>query len=143
MHRDALADDLLLQLVEGQLDRGPPLGGLRIVGVAPVGLEHLLLDGPGGLLALELVLHLGGGVELVVVGLLDGLENLRVHLGRLHLELGLARLLGQLALDLAQLADLPVGDVEGIQDLRLGDLVGPGLDHQDRVLSTSHDQVEV
>jgi hypothetical protein len=36
-----------------------------------------------------------------------------------------------------------VGDVKRVEDLRLGDLVGPGLDHQNRVLGAGDDQVEV
>src|SRR4029077_2731069 len=43
----------------------------------------------------------------------------------------------------AQLLDLGVGDVERVEDLRLGDLVGAGLDHQDRLLGAGDDQVEV
>ena len=62
---------------------------------------------------------------------------------RLELFLLLADLLGQLALQRAQLLDLGVGDVERVEDLGLGDLVGAGLDHQDRVLGAGDDQVEV
>ncbi len=50
---------------------------------------------------------------------------------------------GQLALQRAQLLDLRVGDVERVEDLRLGDLVGARLDHQDRLLGAGDDQVEV
>ena len=36
-----------------------------------------------------------------------------------------------------------MGYVEGVQDLRLGDLVGARLDHQDRLLGTGDHQVEL
>ena len=55
----------------------------------------------------------------------------------------LAHLRGQVALELAELLDLRVGDVERVEDLRLGDLIGARLDHQDRVLGAGHDEVEV
>ena len=42
-----------------------------------------------------------------------------------------------------ELLDLTVGDVERVEDLGLGDLVGAGLDHQDRLVGTGHDEVEV
>jgi hypothetical protein len=42
----------------------------------------------------------------------------------------------------AELLDLAVGDVEGVEDLGLRDLVGPGLHHEDGVLGAGHDQVE-
>ena len=50
---------------------------------------------------------------------------------------------GQLALRGAQLLDLVVRDLERVEQLGLGDLVGTGLDHQDRVVGAGHDQVEV
>ena len=61
----------------------------------------------------------------------------------LDLDLLLAGLLGQLALSRAQLLDLPVGDVERVEDLRLGDLVRARLDHQDRLIGTRDDQIEL
>ena len=69
VHGDALADDRLLELVERELDGGPAL--LRaeqlLLGCAlrcrrGVLLEDRPLDGLGCLLALELVLDLGGVV---------------------------------------------------------------------------------
>ena len=57
--------------------------------------------------------------------------------------LGLAGLLGQLALRGAQLADLRVRDVQRVEDLGLGHLVGARLDHQDGLLGARHDEVEV
>ena len=43
----------------------------------------------------------------------------------------------------AELLDRVVGDVERVEDLRLGDLVGAGLDHQDGLFGAGDDQVEV
>ncbi len=36
-----------------------------------------------------------------------------------------------------------MGDVERVEDLRLGDLVGAGLDHQDALAGAGDDQVEI
>ena len=140
---DPLADRGLLEPVEGHLRGGLALGvavGLRVAGVL---LEDLGLDGLGRVLALELVLDLGGRVELRAVRGLDLGEQLLVDLRDLDLLLGLADLLGQLALQGAELLDLAVGDVERVEDLGLGHLVGAGLDHEDRVVGAGHDQVEV
>src|SRR5439155_16475888 len=52
---DALADDRLLETVEGQLGLGAVPGVLRRVDRARVLLEHLLLDGLGRVLALALL----------------------------------------------------------------------------------------
>ena len=71
------------------------------------------------------------------------LEQALVDLRGLDLQLLLADLLGQLALQGAELADLVVGDVERVEDLRLGDLVRAGLDHEDGLLGAGDDQVEV
>ena len=73
----------------------------------------------------------------------DRLEQPGVDLRDDDLELGLADLLGELALERAELLDLAVGDVERVEDLRLGDLARAGLDHQDRLLGAGDDQVEV
>ena len=58
-------------------------------------------------------------------------------------ELRLARLCGEVALDLAELFDLAVGDIERVEDLGLRNLTGAGLDHQDRLVGAGHDQVEL
>ena len=105
--------------------------------------EHRLLDGLRRVLALELVLDLGGLVEVRAVGGLDLVEQPLVDLRRLDVELLLAGLLGQLALGCAELLDRVVRDVERVEDLRLGDLVGARLDHQDGLLGAGHDEVEV
>ena len=42
-----------------------------------------------------------------------------------------------------ELLDLAVGDVQRVEDLGLGDLVGAGLDHQDRLVGAGDDEVEV
>ena len=143
LDRDPLADHRLLELVEGALGVGAVLGVGLGLGVARVLLDDLLLDRLGRVLALELVLDLGGGVERRAVRALDLLVQLRVDLAALRPRLLLAGLLGQLALGGAELLDLLVRDVERVEDLRLGDLVGARLDHQDRLLGAGDDQVEV
>ena len=140
---DALADGLLLELVEGQLHlcaaRGVALGLIRVAGHR---LEGLFLDSLGGVLAVELVGHLGGLVEGGAEALLDLGENRLVHLRRSGLHLVLAGLLAQVVLGLAELLDGGVGDVERVEDLRLGDLVGARLDHQDGLLGARDHEVE-
>ena len=88
-------------------------------------LEDRLLDGLGRVLALQLVLHLRGGVERGSWEARDGLQDLRVHPERLEVFLLLADPLGQFALQRADLSDRRVGDVERVEYLRLGDLVAP------------------
>ena len=106
--------------------------------------EDLLLDGLRGVLAGELVLDRGGLVELLPVRALDLLEQVGVDLRRLDLELrGLAGLLAELAHGGDELLDLRVRDVERVEDLGLGDLVGAGLDHQDGLVGAGDHEVEV
>ena len=151
VHGDALADDRLLELVERELrGRAALLGGRELLLGGALGrgravlLEDRRLDGLGGVLALELVLDLRGLVQRGAVG---GADLARAApsstRGRLERFLLLADLLGELALQRAELLDLRVGDVERVEDLGLGDLVGARLDHQDRVLGAGDDQVEV
>ena len=149
VHGDALADDRLLELLERELHGGTALLGARelLLGGAlrrrrGVLLEDRRLDRRGGVLALELVLDLGGRVERRAVGGADRLEKLGVDRDRLEDFLLLADLLGELALQRAQLLDRCVRDVERVEDLGLGNLVGAGLDHQDGLLGAGHDQVE-
>ena len=65
-----------------------------------------------------------------------------VHLRRGDLVLVLARLPAQLVLGLADLLDRGVGDVERVEHLCLGDLVGAGLDHQDGLFGARDHEVE-
>src|SRR4051794_36728235 len=142
-HRDAVADDLLLELVEHGLGVGLVLRvGVR-GGIARVLLEDRRLDGLRRVLALELVVDRGRLVELLPVRVLDLLEQVLAHLGRRDLELVLARLLAQVVLERAQLLDRRVRDVERVEDLRLGDLARAGLDHEDGLVRAGHDQVEL
>ena len=61
----------------------------------------------------------------------------------LHVEpLRLADLAGELLLRLADLDDLGMGELEGLEQHILGDLVGAGLDHRQAVLRADDDQVE-
>ncbi len=106
-------------------------------------LEDRGLDRLGRVLALELVLDLRGVVERRAVRGADLVEQLLVDADRLEDFLLLADLRGEVALQRAELLDLGVGDVERVEDLGLGDLVGAGLDHQDGLLGAGDDQVEV
>ncbi len=141
--RDALADDRLLEAVERELRLLAVLGVRVGLWVAGVLLEDGGLDGLRRILALELVDHLGRGVELRAVAGADLVEEVLVDDGRLDRELRLAGLLGELALGGTELADRVVGDVERVEDLGLGDLVRPGLDHQDGLVGAGDDQVEI
>ena len=63
--------------------------------------------------------------------------------GQLRVEpLLLADLAAQVFLRLADLHDLAVCELEGLEHRRLGHLVGAGLDHRQRVLAADDDQVE-
>ena len=80
-----------------------------------------------------------------------GLDPLADPAAVLRLELGgelgvevlrLAGACAELFLRVADLHDLAVRELEGLEDLVLGDLVGAGLDHRQRVLRADDDQVE-
>ncbi len=150
LNGDALADDGLLELVERHLGRRAALlgGHERLLGGTLGGRggvlgEHRLLDRLGGLLALELVLDLGGLVEGLAVGGANRVEHAGVDGDRGELFLRLPRFAREVPLEGAELLDLGVGDVERVEDLGLGDLVRAGLHHQDRLLGAGHDQVEL
>jgi len=65
-------------------------------------------------------------------------------LGELEVEpLRLADLASQLLLGLAELADLCVRDLEGLEQLLLGDLRGAGLHHRQAFLRADDDEVEL
>ena len=140
---DALADDPLLERVERQLRGLAGLGVVVGVGGAGVLLQHLGLDGLGRLLALQLVRDRGRLVQLLAVRLLDLLDQVVVGLRDLDLQLGLAGLLLQLDLRGAQLLDRGMRDVQRVEDLGLGHLVGAALDHQHGLVGTSDHEVHV
>src|SRR5215211_5368523 len=127
---DPLADDVLLELVEGELHGGAVRDCPVLVelGARAERLEDLLLHALRGVLAIELVDHLGRLVEGRAEALLDLAQDRLVHLRRLDLDLVLAGLLAQVVLRLAEALDLLVGDVERIEDLGLGDLAGARLE---------------
>ena len=75
--------------------------------------------------------------DLVAVRLLEPLGRRRVE------PLRLAGLRPQLLLCLAELDDLAVSDLERLEQLLLGHLVGAGLDHRQTVLGADDDQVEL
>ena len=116
---------------------------LAVLGRGRVLLEHLLLDRVDRVLALQLRLDLGGLVELAPWEALDRRVELLVDLRRLDLDLLLAGLPPELLHRAAELLDLRVRDVERVEDLGLGDAIGAGLDHQDRLLGPRDDQVHV
>ena len=142
--RDPAPDDLLLQGVEGARDLGAPLGiNLSVVPGARILLEDLLLDRLGGVLTRELLGDLSRLVKLRAVRGLDLLQELRVDLRRLDLDLLLARLGAELLERCADLLDLLVRDVERVQDLSLADAFGSALDHEDRLAGAGDDQVHL
>ncbi len=137
---DLLPHHLRLDVVQERLDR---------VAEVPVGVElgeAFLLHRVERRLALELPLNhvrlgdLGGG-EGADVRLHGGKGGVGLHLGQGAGRL--AHLLGPLALQLAQAADLIVGEHQGVDHHRLGDLLPTGLHHVDRVVGTGDHQVEV
>src|SRR5579875_242214 len=66
-----------------------------------------------------------------------------MHPGDLELDLRLPGLRLEISLRGTQLLDRVVRDVERIEYLRLGDLVGTRLDHGDALRGAGHDQIEV
>jgi hypothetical protein len=120
---DALADDLLLELSKREL---------RLLAVLGVGLgsgspEYCSSTAS----STALVASWRSSLSSTCVASSscapcepDLREQVRVDLRRLDDELRLAGLLGQLALAAHELLDRVVGDVERVEDLGLGDLVG-------------------
>ena len=102
-----------------------------------------VLDLGGRVLALQLAGHLGGGVERRAEAVADLVEHAFVDRPRGDVPLGLADELLQLELDGDELLDLLVGELEGLDDDALGDLLGAGLDHDDGVGGAGDDQVHV
>ena len=77
------------------------------------------------------------------MGLVDLVDQALGRLLDLDLLLGLAGLLLQLDLRGAQLLDRRVRDVQRVEDLGLGHLVGAALDHQDGLVRTGDDEIHV
>ena len=134
-----LAKDLLLH----SLDRRARLGAALFVVLGDrfdVGID----DTGDRLLALELALDVQGIAErLPEIGAEAGVGLFAERLGALegallHTGLGLHLTLG--ADDLAQLL---VAAEDGLQDPRLGQLVGCRLDHHNRLVRADDDQVEI
>src|ERR1700753_30669 len=101
------------------------------------------LDLVDGLIALELALGRDRVDQSLAVRSADLVEEILVELRRLVVDLRLAGLLAQLLDRGGDLFDFAVGDVEGVEDLGLGDALGAGLDHQDRLVGAGDDQVQV
>ena len=101
------------------------------------------LDLGGRVHALLLAGHLGGGVEGGAETTLDLGQHTLVDRPRGEVPLGLADELLELELDGDELLDLLVGQLEGLDDDALGDLLGAGLDHDDGVGGAGDDEVHV
>ena len=151
VHGDALADDRLLELVERELDRGAALlgGEQLLLGGAlrrrrRVLLEHRLPRPPWwrpGARACPRPGWPSSSAAPCEARIASRIASSTAIVSNSFFSLPTLR--GELALQRAQLLDLRVGDVERVEDLGLGDLVGARLDHQDRLLGAGDDQVEV
>ena len=106
-------------------------------------LDGGLLDLGGGVLTLLLVGHLRGGVQSGAVLAADLREDALVDGPLRRLPLGLAALALQLELHVDELLDLVVGQAQRLDDDRLGDLIGAGLDHDDGVPGAGDHEVEL
>ena len=114
------------------------------LGVAGVLLEDGLLDGLRRVLAGELVLDRGGLVELLRRGSRrSGRRGPRRSAGARSTSFSLPAFSASSRWSGAELPDLRVGDVERVEHLGLGDLVGARLDHEDGLVGAGDDEVEV
>ena len=105
--------------------------------------DDFVLDRAERVLALELGLDRSGLLDLVAELRADVAEQTFVDRRGLDDQLLLADLLAQLFDRRGDLLDLAVGDVERVEDLGFGDAVGAGFDHQDGLVGSGDDQVEV
>ena len=141
---DPLADDRLLELVERELRVLAVLGVRVRRGIAGVLLEDGLLDGLRGVLAGQLVLDRGRLVERLAVRGLDLVVELLGDLRRLDLGCFALPAFSRSSFWAATiLLDRVVRDVQRVEDLGLGDLVGARLDHQDGLVGAGDDEVHV
>ena len=119
------ADDVLLHLVADEVEVG-----LSQVGVL---LSDLVHDGQQSGITHILVVGIHGGLEVVEILLLDGVEHVHIEAHDLEIDLRLAAL-GHDAVDEGDdLLDLHVSGLDGVQHGVLIDLIGTGLDHDDLV----------
>jgi len=142
-HRDRFADRVLLDRVDGGLDLGDALSvDLAVLVRGRVMADDLVLDLVDRLVALELALGRDRVDQGLAVRGADLVDQRAVDLRLLVLDLLFAGLLLQLLHRRAELLDLAMGDIERVEDLGLGDAVGAGLDHQDRLVGTGDDEVQ-
>ena len=129
------ADDVLLHLVADEVEVG-----LGQVGVL---LGDLVHDGQQSGITHILVVGIHGGLEVVEILLLDGVEHVHIEAHDLEIDLRLAAL-GHDAVDEGDdLLDLHVSGLDGVQHGVLIDLIGTGLDHDDLVHGSGDGQGQV
>ena len=147
LDRDALADDRLLELVERELGTrcaalGVPVGVSGSAGVlrrATSSSTALVASWRSSLSSTWVASSSVAPCEPLICS-----SSASSTCGAVDLELLACRPSRRSSrCSCAELLDLAVRDVERVEDLGLGDLVGAGLDHQDRVLGAGDDQVEV
>ena len=141
---DALADDVLLELVERELGacRGTPRRSRRRgrpSSASSTSSSTALVASWRASLSCTLVASSSCAPCDCSIWRVEVLVDRR---GR-DLELLLRRLAGELELRRAELLDLAVRDVERVEHLGLGDLVGARLDHQDGLVGARDHEVEV
>ena len=132
---DLVPHDLFGHVVEDGVDVLALLGMRFVEGGVDLGLH--LLGALFPLLAVEGV-HLPD--DLVHGERADGLVQLLGGLVDVDLHLGLADLVLDALDEGADLLDLLMGKEDGAQHLLLGELLGPGFHHHDRVLGAGHGQ---
>ena len=129
------ADDVLLHLVADEVEVG--------VGQVGVLLGDLVHDGQQGGVTHILVVGVHGGLEVVQILLLDGMEHIHIEAHDLKIDLRLAAL-GHDAVDEPDdLLDLHMSGLDGVQHGVLIHLVGTGLDHDDLVHGGGNGQGQV
>ncbi len=129
------ADHVLLHLVADEVEVGR-----RQVGILFGDLVH---DGQQGCIADVLVVGIHGGLEVVQILLLDGVEHIHIKADHLKVDLRLAAL-GDDAVDEGDdLLDLDVGRLDGVEHGVLVHLVGTGLDHDDLIHGGGNGQGQI
>ena len=142
---DALADDVLLELGEGGLDLGRPLavGLLVVAGRArtarrPSSSTASIASWRSSLASIWVASSSSSPWEPWIES-----SSSSSTLGSSISSFSLPALPRSSSKRGDQLLDLGVRDVERVEDLLLGDAVGAGLDHQDRLVGAGDDQVEL
>ena len=129
------ADNVLLHLVADKVEIC-----VRQVGVL---LSDLVHDGQQGSIPHILVVGIHGGLEVVQILVLDGVEHVHIQTHHLEVDLRLAALCNDAVDEGDDLLDLNVGGLDGIEHGVLVHLVGTGLDHHDLVHGGGNGQGQV